>query len=247
MPMNATIKIMQSHRSIRKFTNEGISDDILGTVLASAQCAATSSFIQAYSIIRVKDSKNRKLIADICGVQPWIVEAPVFLIFCADLNRLGATCERQGKKMMDGYVEQFIVATVDTALMAQNTMLAAESLGLGGVFIGAIRNDPEKVCELLNIPQNAYPVFGMCLGYPDHDPPRKPRLPLRAILKEDSYHQVGEDDLLDEYDKITHAYYQTRDSNTRDETWSRQMATFMSKKIRPHMKAFIKSKGFCLR
>jgi nitroreductase len=63
--------------------------------------------------------------------------------------------------MAKGLMEQFIVATVDTALVGQNTLLAAESMGLGGVFIGAIRNDPKKICDMLNIPENAYPVFGI--------------------------------------------------------------------------------------
>lgn len=64
-----------------------------------------------------------------------------------------------------GYTETFILATVDTALVAQNIMIGAESAGLGGVYIGGIRNNPQEVCELLTIPQHVYPVFGMCLSY----------------------------------------------------------------------------------
>ena len=242
--MNGAIETMRLHRSIRKFRNKAISNETLETILSAAQCAATSSYVQAYTIIRVNDPGNRQAIAEICVAQPWIIQAPVFLIFCADLNRLDAACRMHGLEMVDGYAEQFLVATVDTALIAQNTLLAAESMGLGGVFIGAIRNDPQKVCELLHIPRNAYPVFGMCLGYPDDDPPRKPRLPLKAILKEDTYSVSGDDLLLGAYDAITRDYYQSRDTNLRDETWSRQMAGFMSKVIRPHMKSFIVSKGF---
>ena len=245
--MNTTIETMRSHRSIRKFKDKAIPEEILEIILTSAQCAATSNFVQAYTIIRVDNQQNRQAIAKISGSQQWIIDAPVFLVFLADLNRLEAACRKHGKEMADGYMEQLIVATVDTALIGQNTLLAAESMGLGGLFIGAIRNNPKKMCDMLNIPEHVYPVFGMCLGYPDDQPPTKPRLPLEAIFKKDVYHTEGDEAVLNAYDETTHAYYLSRDSNLKDETWSSQMAGFMSKIIRPHMKDFIESKGFCLR
>jgi nitroreductase len=245
--MNTTIETMRSHRSIRKFKDKAIPEEIIENILTSAQCAATSNFVQAYTIIRVDDPQNRQVIAKLSGSQQWIIDAPVFLVFLADLNRLEAACRKHGKEMADGYMEQFIVATVDTALIGQNTLLAAESLGLGGVFIGAIRNDPKKICDLLNIPENAYPVFGMCLGYPDDQPPVKPRLPLEGFFRKNTYPADGVNAVLEAYDETTSKYYLSRDSNLKDETWSAQMAGFMSKVIRPHMKAFIESKGFCIR
>lgn len=245
--MNTTIETMRSHRSIRKFKDKAISDEMLETILTSAQCAATSNFVQAYTIIRVDDQQNRQGIAKLSGSQQWIIDAPVFLVFLADLNRLEAACRKHGKEMANGYMEQFVVATVDTALVGQNTLLAAESMGLGGVFIGAIRNNPKKICEMLNIPEHAYPVFGMCLGYPDGLPPVKPRLPLEGIFKKETYQAGGGEAVLDAYDETTRAYYLSRDNNLKDETWSSQMAGFMSEIVRPHMKAFIASKGFCIR
>jgi len=68
-------------------------------------------------------------------------------------------------------------------------MIAAESLGLGGVFIGGIRNDPQKVCELLAIPDQVYPVFGMYLGHPAAEPEQKPGLPVDVVLKEETYRE----------------------------------------------------------
>lgn len=245
--MNTTLETMRSHRSIRKFKDKAIPDKMLETILISAQCASTSNFVQAYTIIRVDDQQNRQAIAKLCGSQQWIMDAPVFLVFLADLNRLRTACRKQGKKMADGYMEQFIVATVDTALIGQNTLLAAESMGLGGLFIGAIRNNPKKICDMLNIPEHAYPVFGMCLGYPDDLPPVKPRLPLEGIFMKEAYQMDRGASILEAYDETTRAYYLSRDSNLRDETWSCQMARFMSRIVRPHMKAFIVSKGFCVR
>jgi nitroreductase len=114
------------------------------------------------------------------------------LVFCADFNRISLSLEieNQPVKNLDS-VEPFLIATVDTALFAQNVMIASESVGLGGVFIGGIRNKPDQVCELLTIPDYVYPVFGMCLGYPDPHKinEQKPRLPLKAIIHEDQKEQ----------------------------------------------------------
>ena len=248
--MNLTIDLLSSHRSVRKFTDQPIEESIFKTIIKAAQCAATSNHIQAYTIIRVKNKEIRKQIADLAGPQAWVEQAPTFLVFCADLTRLSTACDYHGKSMAKGWAEQLIVTTVDTALIAQNVMVASESLGLGGVFIGGIRNDPEKVCELLDIPDDAYPVFGMCLGYPDHSPDIKPRLPLELVLMDDTFWGTSpkkeQTQSMDNFDKTTRKYYLSRDSNLKDQTWRRQMADFMSQVNRPHMKSFLEKKGFFL-
>jgi len=245
--MNATIDLMKAHRSIRKFTDREIDDQTLKEIIAAAQGAATSHFVQAYTVIRVKDRQTRKTIARLAGPQAWVEQAPVFLVFCADFNRLEVAGRMHGTTVEKGWAEQFVTATVDAALLAQNVLLAAESMGMGGVFIGGIRNEPQTVCDLLKIPDQAYPVFGMCLGWPAHDPPPKPRLPVEAVLFDDRYPEAHDPAMLDEYDRITNHYYLHRNSNLRDETWTRQMADFMGKVIRPHMKAFLERKGFFLK
>lgn len=242
--MNQTIELLKSHRSIRKYTARPVDETTLTTILEAGQCASTSHFVQAYSIIKVDNPGVRESISELAGSQRWIVEAPVFLIFCADLNRLERACSLHGKVMTRGYSEQLVTATVDTALIAQNVMVASESLGLGGVFIGGIRNDPEKVCRLLDIPDNAYPVFGMCLGYPDDDPGTKPRLPLDVVLKRETHGNTEPAELMSAYDKLVRDYYRSRDTNVKDQTWTRQMADFMAQVIRPHMKSFLEKRAF---
>ncbi|MFH1154594.1 MAG: oxygen-insensitive NADPH nitroreductase [Pseudomonadota bacterium] len=245
--MNAVIDLLKSHRSIRKFRDKAVPEALLRTILEAAQCASSSHYVQAYSVIWVTDAKVRKAVSDLAGSQVWVCQAPIFLIFCADLNRLETACFRHGKSMASGYAEQLITATVDTALLGQNTMIAAESQGLGGVFIGGIRNDPARVCSLLSIPDNAYPVFGMCLGYPDDDPGKKPRMPVDSVLMKESYDKAIFSTFMDDYDQSTCDYYLSRSSGARQDTWSRQMAEFMSRETRPHMKSFLESKGFFLK
>lgn len=243
--MNQVINLMKSHRSVRKFKPDPVDGSLLNDIIEAAKWASTSSFIQAYSIIHVEDQNSRSQIAQLAGPQPWVEISPVFLMFCADLNRVRKACAHENKEMASGYMEMLIVSTVDVSLLAQNTMLAAESCGLGGVFIGGIRNDPETVCRLLKLPDQVYPVFGMCLGYPDEKQEQKPRLPVEMVLNKDTYND-GEVD-FDSYNTICRDYYQKRSSTSRDDTWTRQIAALTSKLMRPHMKSFLEKRGFAVK
>jgi len=177
------IELQISHRSIRRYTGEPIPDELLAALIRAGQGAASSSFIQAYSIIRVTRPAARAAIARAAGNQPWIEQAAEFLIFCADLRRVDAACRHAGAGPLEGRTEYGLAAVVDVALMAQNVLLAAESVGLGGVYIGGIRNDPETVVDQLQIPELVVPVFGLCLGWPAESPEGKPRQPLELILQ----------------------------------------------------------------
>lgn len=185
--------------------------------------------------------ENRKQLAELAGSQTWVEKCPLFLVFCADLKRAENACLLENKEMASGFTEQLIVSTVDVALAAENAMIAAESLGLGGVFIGGIRNNPEKVCDLLKIPKHVYPVFGMCLGYPDENPEQKPRLPVKVILNEDYYQESLAD--LKEYNATCSDYYQHRSSGSRIDSWTSQISKMVSVPLRPHMKAFLNKRG----
>ncbi len=240
--MNDVISLLKNHRSVRQFTTEPVSDETVREIIAAAGWSATSNFVQAYTVIRVRQQSTREAIAELAGGQSWVETSPVFLVFCADLKRSQSACAYEKSEVVSGYTEQFIIATVDVSLAAQNAMVAAESLGLGGVFIGGIRNDPATVSELLKLPEQVYPVFGMCLGHPAGEHEQKPRLPVDVILKEESYQESEAE--LEHYNEICQTYYQNRASAARDETWTHQIAKMMSKPTRPHMRAFLEEKGF---
>ena len=127
------------------------------------------------------------------------MEAAEFLVMCADLRRVAHALHKTGGAPLEGHTEHFLSASIDVALMAQNVMVAAESVGLGAVFIGGIRNDPMMVSELLELPDLVYPEFGLCLGWPDQQPEVKPRMPLEMIMHEDRYH---DERLADDVDQI---------------------------------------------
>ena len=234
---------LKSHRSIRKFTAQPVADSLLGELIMAGQSAATSSNLQGVSVIRIVNRQTRQALAALAGNQAYIEQAPEFLVFCADLHRAGWCC--QGT-MVKGMTEHFMIATVDTALFAQNVVVAAESVGLGICYIGALRNNPQQVSELLALPSQVYPVFGLCLGYPHEDPQCKPRLPLASVLMEDHYQDVNEA-LLAQYDQTMKAYYQQRTGGKVDRSWSEEMSALLSKESRPHMREFLAHKGFTMR
>ncbi len=241
------IDSLLQHRSIRKFTSEAIEEHLLERILRAGQSAATSSFVQAYSLIRITDSQLRGKLAELSGNQSYVAECAEFFVCCADLARNRDICLQAGQTAEPGYMEQFIIATVDTALMAQNMVVAAESIGLGICFIGGIRNNPQQVSDLLGLPEFTYPVFGLCLGYPAHNPETKPRLPRSLWVMENHYKPVETGSDLEDYDQAVSEYYKTRTGNRKNTSWTEEMLGFLKKESRPHMLQFLQSRGLARR
>jgi len=233
---------LSNHRSIRFFDDRKVNEETLLQLLSVAQTASTSSNLQAYSIVKVDDAQKRQEIAKIAGNQAHVVQAPVFLVFCGDLYRLKAAGELEDKEFNTDYLESFLVSAVDTAIVAQNFLAAAELTGLGGVYIGGIRNDMKRMIELLELPPYSYPLFGMCIGYPDANkmPDKKPRFPLQFILHQDQYDTEKTREAITEYNQIMKDYYNSRDSSRRDITWSSHLLKEYSKPRRTTVKESLK-------
>ncbi|GAA5233242.1 NADPH-dependent oxidoreductase [Verticiella sediminum] len=207
---NATLDVLMAHRSVRRFTDAPVSDETLATLVAAAQSASTSSNLQLWSVVAVRDPARKARLAGFCGNQRHIVEAPLFLVWLADFARLRQLAEDHGKPL-DGqdFLEAGVLGCVDAALAAQNAVVAAESLGLGTVYIGAIRNRPEDVVHELALPRYAMPVFGMCVGRPDPSLSFdvKPRLPQRAVLHHETYDLPAQREEVARYEERVNAFY----------------------------------------
>lgn len=242
--MNPVIELLKSHRSIRKFTDRTVDEGLLHELIRAGQSAATSSHVQATTVIRVRDREKRARIAELAGNQPFINSCAEFLVFCADMKRVFDSCKRSGAEIKQGMTEQLLIATVDTALFAQNVAVAAESEGLGICYIGGVRNNPQQISDILELPHDVYPVFGFCIGYPDQNPEVKPRLPLSVILKEDRYDDSADAERVTEFDAIMREYYRSRSSANKDSTWTDQMQVLFTSKSRPHMRDFLQQRGF---
>lgn len=246
--MNQTIELMLNHRSIRRFTEQSISEEQLHHIIASAQMASSSSHVQAYSVIRVSDLEKREKLARLTSNQRPVADSPIFLVWCADLyrNRVAYSLYDDPDTASLNTAENMIVATVDATLAAQNAALAAESMGMGIVYIGGIRNQIREVTELLELPERVYPIFGMCIGYPDQEVGIKPRLPMEAILHHDKYNSSQVSSLLESYDQTMSEYMLERTQGKVHRTWTEDMKNKFASPSRLHMKAYLEEQGFYL-
>jgi nitroreductase len=242
---NDLARLILNHRSIRGYTDEPIPDEIVGDILDAAQMAPTSNFLQAYSIIVVREPEAKLTISNLCRGQLWIQRCPIFLVFCMDYYRLMLACRRHGVEMNVNEVENLLVGAVDVALAAQNAATVAESYGLGCVMVGGVRNRPDEIAAFLKLPEYAVPMIGLSIGYPDESPQQKPRLPRKAVVHDEVY--SGDAVLLsamEEYDAIVEDYYDRRTEGDKRESWSQKISVFFQKKSRPQMRDFLIEKGF---
>jgi FMN reductase (NADPH) len=228
---------------------------MIEAVVAAGQRCSTSSNYQVYSAVAVTDPEKKVRMAELCGDQKHILQAPVFLAWCADQSRLDRVCQQRGYRLRASHVEAFLVAAVDTALAMQTAALAAESLGLGMCYIGGIRNQPEAVCELLGLPPLVFPISGMTLGWPGVVPSIRPRLPLDAVLHWEEYDLGGEREALADYDRtmIETGIYRGRqvpmpgvDREVEDYGWLEHTARRVSTVARPELRAALQRQGFDL-
>ncbi|MNX67083.1 FMN reductase (NADPH) [compost metagenome] len=247
--MNDTISLLKRHRSIRKFKDKPLGKSMVEQIISAGQAASSSSNVQAFSVVAIMDTERKGILSELAGNQAYIRECPVFLVWCADLHRLKYSAERHrpGQDSYEDVTESFIIATVDTALAAQNAAVAAESLGLGIVYIGGIRNRIAEVAELLELPDLVYPVFGMCLGYPDQEPGLRPRLPVSAVLHWDEYDTDKTEEQVEIYDKTMTEYLRERTGGQKDKPWSELMAEKLTQPSRLHMREFLQKRGFELK
>lgn len=241
--MQDFVEMLTAHQSIRRYQDKPVPEQVVREIIRAGQWSSTSSNFQAYTIIEIKDPQKREAVAEVAGNQKWVVSCPLFLMFCADLHR-GEKYWKVEDKTIFHNTEMFLVASIDAALAAQQTYLAASALGLGGVYVGGIRDDVNELKKLLNLPDLVYPVFGMCLGYPDENPGQKPRLDLKAVYKVDSYDESMDDELAAEYDERTAQYYLARTGGRESETWSERCGRLAMKKPRENLGPDLQGMGF---
>lgn len=253
--ISPTIDLIHEHGSVRRYRVDPVPAVVVEQIVAAAQRTSTSSNLQMWSVVAVTDSALRQGLSEVAG-QGHVALAPVVFVWCADLSRLDRACELRGYTQVSQYVENFLLAAVDAAIASQTAALAAESLGLGICYIGALRNEPGKVVELLQLPRLVFPLMGMTMGYPDAQAPIRPRLPLAAVLHWNAYDRSAEDDCLHDYDRamIETGIYQGRQvavpgqtGELEDYGWLEHSARRVSTPTRTELRRFIEQQGYELR
>ena len=186
--MTETIKLMKAHTSVRRFKEQALPQEDLTEILTAAQMASSWKNFQSYSVIVVRSQEKKDALYELVP-QEAIRQSAVFLLFVGDLNRAEKGARLHTDTFQPQGVEGLLISSVDAALAGQNALLAAESLGYGGVIIGLVRYKSEEVAELFNLPDYTYPVFGMALGLPNEEHEIKPRLPLNQVVFEEEYQE----------------------------------------------------------
>lgn len=239
-----TIDTLLARRSVRRYADEPVGDAQVDAILAAALRAPTSSNIQAYSIVVVRDPETKRRLAVPAGNQQHIVDCPVFLAFCADLTRIEAALSIHGHELDDNNLEMGLVSSIDAALVGMSAYVAADSLGIQGVMIGAVRNDPETVAEILDLPKRVYVVFGMCLGYPADAPKQKPRMPVAGIVHRERYDAAAALGVIPPYNAELKTHYDAIGKPTSDASWTDEINKKFSARPRDRLRAQLKARGF---
>ena len=198
--MTETINLMKAHTSVRRFKEHGLPQEDLTEILTAAQMASSWKNFQSYSVIVVRSQEKKDTLYELVP-QEAIRQSAVFLLFVGDLNRAEKGARLHTDSSQPQGVEGLLISSVDAALAGQNALLAAESLGYGGVIIGLVRYKSEEVAELFNLPDYTYPVFGMALGLPNEEHEVKPRLPLNQVVFEEEYREQSTD-AIQAYDRV---------------------------------------------
>ena len=250
----STIELIHHHRSVRRYLPDPVPRETIERIVTAAQHGSTSSNLQMMSVVVVTNDAKRKQIAELCRRQ-FIAEAPVFLVWCADLKRLDRACELRGYTQITSYVENFLRAGLDATIASQTAALAAESLGLGICYIGAIRDNLKNVIDLLALPRLVFPIFGMTVGRPADEPRIKHRLPIAAVLHWETYNQ-NQDEALRDYDRLmietefyreNQATLPSNGSNVNDYGWLEHSARLVSQPRRTNLQQVLSDQGFDLK
>ncbi|MBD2434501.1 MULTISPECIES: NADPH-dependent oxidoreductase [Fischerella] len=226
LPWNDSVEMILSHRSVRSYLPDPLPSGTLELLVAAAQSAASSANMQTWSVVAVEDQERREELYKLANNQIHVKQAPLFLVWLADLGRLAHIADSRGLPHVAlDYIELLIKAIVDASIAAQNATLAAESLGLGTGYIGAIRKNTQEVATLLNLPPFVFPVFGLCVGYPNPEVKAaiKPRLPQSAVLHRDTYKLAEQEEAIARYNDIMKEFYTEQKMNVAVD-WSEHSA-----------------------
>lgn len=219
--MNHTLELLNNRKSVRKFTDKKISTDHINTIIRSAMRAPTAGNQMLYSIIEVDDQGLKNSLAKSCDDQPFIASSSLVLLFLADYQRtydffISSGVEKygltEGIKHRTPGVGDLMLASCDALIAAQNSVIAAESLGLGSCYIGDIMENYEFHRDMFNLPDYTFPVTMLCFGYPEGDYKGRnvtPRYPQEYIHFKNKYRRLDEHDFKAMIKPIKDTYFKS--------------------------------------
>lgn len=207
------IDLMRSHRSVREFADRPVGDDAIEAMVEAALGASSHQGLFAWTVVAVRDAERKAALQQVTGASAFIADAPVLLVWVADMSRIAQAGVDAGSGAPTGldYIEPYTIAVTDTTMAAENATVAAESLGLGICYIGGLRRNIGAVAELLGLPEHSFALFGMTVGYPADEAPApadlKPRPPLAGVLFAEQYDNAAAAAGVAEIEQTIPAYY----------------------------------------
>ena len=193
------IEQLLTHRTIRKYKDTDIAEDLIRKILEAGCRASTTGNMQLYSIVIARETEGKKALAPCHFNQPMVVNAPLVLTFCADFNRFNKWCKLSGAEPGYDNFLSFMTAAIDALLVAQNVTIAAESEGLGVCYLGTTTYLAAKIIDILKLPKGVVPVTTLTIGWPDENPEQIDRLPLDAIIHHETYADYSDDQIVTAY------------------------------------------------
>lgn len=247
---NETIASQLAHRTIRAYKDQPLTEAEIETLMEVARHTATASYLQGYTVLHITDPQVREKIYAASG-QPYVggTKGDMF-IFVVDLYRNSRIRAEQGVSSEAlSSMNLFLTGAEDALLAAQNVVVAAESMGLGTVYLGSILADPRGVVDALELPELTFPILGLLVGHSDQEPGQKPRLPLSILTAENTYPRIESyTEALADYDREVTEYYDLR-SGSRLESFTHLVATNIGvggAHVSPIMEV-LNEQGLCLR
>jgi nitroreductase len=255
MAAEGTVAQLLAHRTHRRYKPDPVPDEILEVVLAAALSAPSKSDLQQVAVIVVRDRAKQAAIGGWIPDMPWIATAPLFVVFCGDHRRMRRVSELRNRPFPNDTLDMFMNAAVDTGLVLQSFITAAEALGLGCCPISVVRNHVEKLADLLALPPGVFPVAGLTVGYPSQTGWISMRLPTALTVHTDCYDDSRFTEEIASYDRRREARHATpRESQrfvdrwgyTESYGWSEDKARQYSVPERHSFGPFIRRHGFGL-
>lgn len=251
--MHPFIQQTLGRRTVRRYTDQMPDDALLDMLTAAALSASSKSDFQQASILRVTDAGVRRTIGDLFPAMPWIGVSPAFFVFLGDARRLQRIGTMRQKPVDNSGLEGFFNATVDAALALQTFILCAESVGLGCCPISVMRNRIDEVASVLGLPDQVFPVAGVCVGYPSEAGHVSLRLPRAITVHHNHYADTDLATHVEQYDQRRHARHPlSREQQRLTSTygvadfygWSEDKARQASEAEGAAFPAYLKTHGF---
>ncbi len=244
--MKSIEDILLQRTSVRRYERRKIEPEKLEFIYNAIRNTPTSYNGQQFSVIAIDDQNLKEELYSITG-QKQIKTSAIFLVFCADFHKIKIIADSLGIEFPEftNTADGYTVGVIDAALAMQNAVNAALGLGLGCCCIGYTRTAaPEKIAELLKLPQNVCVVCGLAIGYPNEWPDLKPKQPLPLLIHQNHYRTDDMTDELKEYNQTIIHYNQTRSGTTTTNDWASHMVDYYKEAMNYKIKEYLKSQGF---